>query len=346
MLKHQRLRIGVCGIGSIGFRHARLLSNRADVDLYLCDRVSEHLDAALGLRSVCKTTDRFEAMVQWPLDGIIVATPETLHVEQAMAASRAGIPVLLEKPVAENMTKGYKLLQATRHTGTPMLIGYVLRYAECMNLTKGLLEEGWIGTPVSFQIMLGAYETLLFAKNRFSPIDRDKLFVDYSHEWDYLQWFLGPVGRVIAVSHQSGQLELTQNPNVMDGVLELQGGMTGTVHLDYIQLPGRRRFTLIGDNGTIDVAVDKSQVTLSQRGEEFVRNYQKLEHRDAMMEKQHSHFLEVIREGIKPRVSLDDGLKALSVADALIRSTQTGFWESAKSTDFSTSSGNHAASDV
>ena len=70
MLRNQRFRIGICGIRSIGFRHARLLPNRPDVDLYLCDRVSEHLDAALGLRSVCKTTDRFGVMVQWPLDEV------------------------------------------------------------------------------------------------------------------------------------------------------------------------------------------------------------------------------------------------------------------------------------
>lgn len=53
MLKNQRFRIGICGVGSIGFRHARLLSYRPDVDLYLCDSASAQLDAALGLRSVC-----------------------------------------------------------------------------------------------------------------------------------------------------------------------------------------------------------------------------------------------------------------------------------------------------
>jgi predicted dehydrogenase len=335
VLKHQRLHIGVCGIGSIGFRHARLLSDRPDVDLYVCDPVSKHVDAALALRSVRDTTDSFEAMLELPLDGIILATPDTVHVEQGVAACRKGIPVLLEKPVAENMTQGCKLLEAVRDTGTAVLIGYVLRYAECMNLTKRFLAEGRIGTPVSFQILLGSYETLLLAKNRFSPTDRNKLFGDYSHEWDYLQWFLGPVRRVVAVSHQFGQLQLIQNPNVMDGLLELEGGITGTVHLDYIQLPGRRRFSLIGDGGTLDVDVDKSQVTLSQRGEDFIRNHQQLEHRDAMMQKQHDHFLAIIREGISPRVSLDDGLRALCVADALIRSTQSGLWESVEGTEFS-----------
>jgi predicted dehydrogenase len=194
-------------------------------------------------------------------------------MEQGVAACERGIPVLLEKPVAQDVIQGHKLLDVAQDTGTAVLVGYILRYAECMNLTKRLLEEGQIGSPVSFQIMLGAYETLLFAKNRFSAADRDKLFVDYSHEWDYLQWLLGPVGRVVALSRQSGQVELTQNPNIMDGLLELENGISGTVHLEYIQLPGRRRFVLIGDGGTLDVNVDTGHLTLRQRGEDFSRDY-------------------------------------------------------------------------
>ena len=45
-----------------------------------------------------------------------------------------------------------------------------------------------------------------------------------------------------------------------------------------------------------------------------------------MMEKQHEHFLSVIREGVRPRVGIDDGLSALCVAEALIWSTHSGSW--------------------
>ena len=51
------------------------------------------------------------------------------------------------------------------------------------------------------------------------------------------------------------------------------------------------------------------------------------EHRDAMMEAQHTHFLSIIREGIRPRVGLEEGLRALYVAEAMIRSTYSGSWE-------------------
>lgn len=327
MLKKGGLKIGVSGIGSIGFRHTRLLSKRPDVELYICDPVFEHVQACSTLGSVVGSTDNFADLLKWPLDGVVVATPDRFHLEQTIAACKKGVPVLLEKPIAEDMGQGCKLLKAAQDTGTPVLVGYALRYAKCMIFAKKMLDEGQIGSPVSFQVMLGTYETLIFAKNRFSPTDRNKLFVDYSHEWDYLQWFLGPIGRVVALSHQSGQLELTQNPNVVDGLIEMKNGISGSVHLDYVQLPGRRHVVLIGDQGTVEVDAVRNSVTLSRRGESYKRNYEFPEHRDDVMERQHDHFLEIIRDGRDPTVTIGDGLKALSVADALIRSTQSGLWE-------------------
>jgi predicted dehydrogenase len=327
VLTDGRLKIGVVGIGSIGFRHARLLSYRPGIELYVCDPVCQNLQSALALSSIAKSTDNFTDLLKWPLDGLVVATPNRFHVEQTVAACKQGIPVLLEKPIAENTLLGFQLLEAIREMEAPVLVGYVLRHAECLNVAKRLLDQGSIGSPVSFQIMLGAYDTLVFARTRFSAADRNKIFVDYSHEWDYLQWFLGPVRRGIALSHQSGQLELTQDPNIVDGLLELDSGVSGTVHLDYVQSPGRRQLILVGDRGTLDIDVVKSQVVLGRRGEDHLTHYHQLQHRDAMMERQHEHFLDLVRKGATPKVTVEDGVRALGVADALIRSTESGRWE-------------------
>ena len=332
MLTNQRLKIGVAGVGSIGFRHARLLSYRPGIELYLCDPVPQNLQAARTLNAVVKSADNFADLLRWPLDGLVVATPDRFHVEQTVAACQQGIPGPRGKSLSPKIPfRDSSFSKPSATPGQPSWVGYALRYAECMKVAKRMLDQGSIGSPVSFQIMLGAYITLVLAKNRFSAADRNKLFVDYSHEWDYLQWFLGPVRRGIALSHQSGQLELTQNPNVVDGLLELESGITGTVHLDYVQSPTRRQVALVGDQGTIDIDVAKSQVVLGKHGEDRFIHYQQIEHRDAIMEKQHEHFLEVIRKVATPKVTVEDGVRALAVADALIRSTESGLWEPVQS---------------
>src|SRR5689334_2991399 len=126
-MEKNNLRIGVCGIGSIGFRHARLLSQRGDVSLYLCDKTPAHLADAAELPHLEKATESFEELLEMNLDGLIIATPDQFHIEQAVAACRKGISVLIEKPVAEN-TKQVKLLeQCMRETKTGVLVGYPLR---------------------------------------------------------------------------------------------------------------------------------------------------------------------------------------------------------------------------
>lgn len=325
--KDHKLRIGVCGVGSIGFRHARLLSNRDDVALFLCDTTQAHLDSAKDLPNLAETSQSFEELIDSNLDGLIIATPDKFHVSQAETACLKGIAVLIEKPVAENSEQGKKLIEIVEETNGKVLVGYPLRHNLVFRKAKEMIDEGLIGNPVSFHIMLGSYNTLVAAKNRFNPTDLNKLFVDYSHEWDYLNWFLGKVKRVAAISHQSGNREKTQNPNVVNAILELESGISGTAHLDYIQSPGQRHFAIIGDEGTIALDAVRSRVSLQIYEEEFERTYQFAETFDSMMTRQIEHFIDVIQGKSESEVSLKDGLNALLVADALILSCQDQEWQ-------------------
>jgi len=325
--KKKKLRIGVCGIGSIGFRHARLLSQRDDVVLLLCDSAQAHLETASNLPNLEKATQSFEELLDSNLDGLVIATPDRFHISQAEAACRKGIAVLIEKPVAEDTKQGASLIQTIEETNGKVLVGYPLRYNAVFLKAKEIIDLGIIGTPVSFHVMLGSYNTLVAAKNRFSPTDVNKLFVDYSHEWDYLNWFLGGVKQVAASSHQSGKREKTQNPNVVNAVLELESGISGTAHLDYVQSPGQRHFTIIGDKGTIAVDAVKAHIYLQDYNEEFERRYQFSETFDSMMMRQIEHFLEIIRTDEEIRVTFEDGLNALRVADALISSSENKIWQ-------------------
>lgn len=325
--KKEKLRIGVCGIGSIGFRHARLLAQRNDVEILLCDTTQAHLNSAASLPNLEKLTQSFEELLDSDLDGLIIATPDHLHIPLAEAACRKRIAVLIEKPVAENTEQGEKLIEVIKETNAKILVGYPLRHNSIFLKAKELIDEGIIGNPVSFHIMLGSYNTLIAAKNRFNPDDLNKLFVDYSHEWDYLNWFLGKAKRVAAIKHQSGNREKTQNPNVVNAILELESGISGTAHLDYVQSPGQRHFTIIGDKGTIAVEAVKGRIFLQIYDEDFERNYQFAETFDSMMAKQIEHFIAIIENREVCRVNLDDGLNALRVADALILSAQNKAWQ-------------------
>ncbi|MGE3384872.1 MAG: Gfo/Idh/MocA family protein [Pyrinomonadaceae bacterium] len=324
----RRMRIGVCGVGSIGSRHARLLSQRGDVDVYVADPVEQHIREAERLPNVAASSATLDELLDFELDGLVVATPDRFHVPFAETACLKGIPVLLEKPIAEDVSSGEHLKRVITQTGTKVLVGYPLRHHSGFLKAKEILDEGQIGVPVSFHIDLGAYETLVVAKNRFSPEDKNKLFIDYSHEWDYLQWFLGRVSRGIALSSLVGKGEHKQDPNVVDALVEMDSGISGTAHLDYIRSPGKRAFGIVGDEGTIALDASNRSLVVRRYADGFDQMYAIEETFDSMMSRQLSHFLDVAAGERQPDVTIDDGINALRVADALIRSARTGSWES------------------
>lgn len=302
---------GVVGYGSIGQRHARLLRAIDEVDVLVSDpAVPDSLS--------------FEELLTRRPCAVIVASPDRHHIPQSIASLDADAAVLVEKPICQASAEAEALARHPR--ASRVLVGYVLRYSALFRRTKDLVAAGRLGQVASFQAILGAYDTLVAAKNRFADGGRDALFFDYSHEWDYISWLLGPVTEVVAAAHQSGGRPLTQNPNVVDAVLRLSGGVTGTVHLDYVQSGGCRRFSLIGDRAALDgdaVAGTLRLRTYGASDELLDLN----EEWDAMFIRQLRHLSDVASGAAAPLVTVEDGIRSVRVAEALIRSVRSGGWE-------------------
>ena len=194
------VQIGVSGLGSIGCRHARLLAAMPGVEVHGFDShgVSDAAVAELGgLASIAPSLD---ALLERAPNGLIVATPDAVHVEQAELAVRAGVPVLVEKPLSNDLTSAQEITALASTLGVPAMVGYVLRHHGTMRRLQQLVAGGDIGAPASVHATLSAYETLVVARNRFDDAATYRLVFDYSHEWDYLQWLFGPIARCAATS--------------------------------------------------------------------------------------------------------------------------------------------------
>lgn len=325
---NNKTRVLVVGLGSIGQRHARLLSGREDVELLLCDAVEEHrtqTKQALAGPFAAEYSDYGAALRDRPAI-VFLCTPNHLHVPMGLQAIENGVDVFVEKPVSDSLDEARRLVDAAQAAGRFLQVGYMLRLDDGLRKMKAVVDGGGVGTLVGGRAMVGTYVTLLNAK---SP-DRDQrpnsLVVDYTHELDFIRWFFGDVADVTAMSARLGDLEMKPPPNIFQAILKMHSGALVQVHMDYVQFPQRRIFEIYGDRGTLsyDFMTGEIQHFRFQREHrwEDISVPPITERFDDLFHAQHEAILTAQQSGSAPLVSGEDGLKALEIAARAIASVK------------------------
>jgi len=312
----------VAGTGSIGQRHARLLAERDDVELFLCDSSPACLDEACRHANCTRLFDDYRQALAAGPDAVFVCTPHGLHRPMSVAALEAGCHVFCEKPLAENVKDAEAIVAAAEAAGKILQVGYLMRLHPTILRLRSMIDEGELGTLVGGRAMVGTYFTLMASRNRFQTPQPDALVLDYSHQPDFLSVLFGQVTRVTAEATTLGQLPLTQEPNVIAMTLRYASGALVQLHLDYVQYPNRHLLEVYGDGKSAFVDFDSGEIrTYGQGSEEHqVENFH-LE-RDELMRDEIDNFLQAIVGQQPVACSGTDGVAVLRIVEATLRSAR------------------------
>ena len=119
-----RVRIAVAGAGTIGLRHIEEIGKSASTALAaIVDPSSKAAAIAARLRvPIFRSLD--EMIARRLADGVILATPNAMHVEQALQCIAAGLAVLVEKPIAHTLRDGERLVAAAERANATLLVGH------------------------------------------------------------------------------------------------------------------------------------------------------------------------------------------------------------------------------
>ncbi len=143
-----RFRVGVIGTSWwADLEHLPGLRSRPDVELAaLCGRDRGRLEAMAAKHGVPATfTDWREMIARGGLEVLVVATPNALHREQALAALAAGLHVVCEKPLAMNAGQAREMAQRAEAAGRATLTFFTHRAVAAAAHLKRLLGEGFLG---------------------------------------------------------------------------------------------------------------------------------------------------------------------------------------------------------
>ncbi len=324
------MRFLICGLGSIGRRHLRNLRSLGQDDIVLLrTRTSTLPDEELDGLPV--ESDIGRALARWHPDAVIVSNPTAAHLGVAIPAAQAGCHLLIEKPVSDSMEGIGALRRAVDQGGGRVLVGFQFRFHPGMRESKRLLDQGAIGRPLTARAEWAEYlpDWHPWEDYRRSYAARRDLgggvLLTLCHPFDYLRWLLGDVERVQGLTARLGDLEIDVE-DTAEVILTHEGGTISSVHLDYLGRPPRHRFEISGTGGSLRwdnedgavcwwTATDRVwQVKPAPAG--FERNTLFLE--------EMRHFIAVAQGLENPACNLEEGIKALEMAEAVRKASIDG----------------------
>lgn len=334
-----RLHIAILGAGAIGRRHAEIVTAEPGLSLSIVDPAPVGAALADRLGAAC-FPDLDALLATRRPDGLIVATPNRLHVPQGLTALAAGIPALIEKPLADDPAEGRRLVEAAEAARVPLLVGHHRRYGAVLRAAKIAVAEGRLGQILSAhaQCWLPKPDSYFEPDWRRAP-GAGPILINLIHDIDALRFLVGEIASVGAIATHAGR-----NLAVEDGAaitLAFVGGAVGTVTVsDAIPAPWSWELTS-GENpdypredafayllgGSLgSLAIPSLDLWLQARRHwhtPLARTRLHAAPIDPLVE-QIRHFAAVIRGDAAPRVSGREGLRTLEVVEAIHRSAETG----------------------
>lgn len=198
---HTRFPIGVIGAGAIGRMHIERLARHEAVAL---GAIADPTDGARLLAdrlAVPWFADYRDMLASAPVEGAIVATPNATHAEIGLACIARGLPVLMEKPVADNAEEAQRLCDAATAHGVPLMVGHQRRHNPIMRAAKALIADGVLGRPVS----VNAMATWLKPDSYYDLAWRRQpgggpVLINLIHDIDMLRYLLGEIAEVQALT--------------------------------------------------------------------------------------------------------------------------------------------------
>lgn len=199
-------RVAIVGLGGIGGSHAAALAELAETELA---GTGEAVSVVAGSGGAA------DALADWPdaerldvdevlacgADVVVIASPSSLHAEQAIAALEAGSDVVVEKPLATTTADATAVLAAAARTGRRVFPVAQRRLESQHRALRALYDDGRLGTPVLIEASVpwwrdaGYYDASPW--RRQAPAG-GSLMNQGVHQFDLLSWFLGPVRSVTA----------------------------------------------------------------------------------------------------------------------------------------------------
>ncbi len=325
-------RLLIVGLGSIGKRHLKIANELLpNAKIAVLRHVSCNELPDLKIDSCFTNT---EDALNFKPEAAIIANPASHHIEIAMLLANAGIHLLIEKPIAHNLHGVAELVELCQKRKLTLMVGYNLRFSPSLIIFKDCINNK-VGEKFSIRTEVGQnliswrpgsdYRNTVSAQKKLGG----GVLLELSHEIDYLQWLFGTVVWVKSHVSRQGNLEIDveDTANFLLGFKKNKNAkeIVANVTLDFIRHDATRQCLVVGEEGTLRWDGIKGDVDFfPANGDSWEMIFSENPERDLTYKEELKNFILCVHDGNKPLVTGEDGLYALTIIEAINKSSDIG----------------------
>jgi predicted dehydrogenase len=259
--KEGKIKILFFGIGSIGKKHASIIKNNYDFNLYAyrTDKGQEKND--LKIEEFNSLNDAFSINP----DIAFITNPTFLHVETALECTRRNIDIFIEKPISNSLEQVDLLDSEVKKNNIFTYVAYNMRFHPVIKNLKEMVSEK--DTPIYFSVTCRSYlpdwrpgqdySKSYSAKNELGG----GVILDLSHEFDYIYWLFGEIKKIDGICGKISDLKI-DSEDILIANLTCYLGIKGNLHLDYFSLNAERKIKIYYDDELIEGDLIKNTIKI------------------------------------------------------------------------------------
>lgn len=273
--------------------------------------------------------ETFESMLAEPsIDAIVMTTPNSVHADQCIAAARAGKHVFLEKPMALTVEECRRMIAAADEAGIVLANGLNKRRMAAFRKAADIVGNGGVGKIALLEANSSSGFGLTATPDKWRWSRRESpggpLNTHTIHHIDVFNLLLGVPKRVSAFARKLGSP--MEADDVVTACLEFESGALGYLGATFMS-PVRKYFNLFGTEGLIHIEEDTGALSYKKAGassfEVFAMPDTPTQQR-ASLKEELDEFARCIQQGTRPEVGGQEGLAAVAVVEAIVRSAEIG----------------------
>ncbi|MEE9275769.1 MAG: Gfo/Idh/MocA family oxidoreductase, partial [bacterium] len=302
---------------------------------------SDRIEIAAGLSRTPEKMDAFaenfggaprgsfeEILADEDIDAVILTTPNSLHASQAVAAARSGKHVFVEKPMALTAADCRAMIAAAKEAGVVLAVGQNARRTARFRKAGELIREGAVGEVILAEGNIskdqGYRLTPELWRNSREESPGGPLASFTVHLADSMNHLVGPIRRISAfVSKVCGP---AAPDDVMTAAVEFESGALGYLGGTMLT-PSRNFFQVHGTEGVVLLDEDGGTASYKKKGAESFESIPMpgaAEQVADSIAEQMDEFAACIQEGGRPEVAGEEGMAAVAVIEAIVRSAEGG----------------------